>query len=331
MGQGPEARDWNERGLEAAKRGDAAGAEKLYRQSIQEWRRMGSGYAPHLGITEYNLGQALCAQGRLGDAMPVVEDALKLLRGSLGARHLYTLSVMNYLGSLRLMLGDTEGGAALFREALPLERELYPKDEQLSLTLGGLSSVLVREKHPAEALPLAEESLTLALETSGEQSLASALAYANVASVYKWEQRYDRALPLYRKALSIYERLVGPDHPRTAGIQGEIGLLEMEDGKFTLAERDMQRSLDIAQRSGWAFEQWIAESNLGMLRYRQGKLEEAAGLLTRSMSKQEQAGIRGGLDMAVTIDTLAKVREKQRRFDEARELREREATVGASH
>lgn len=330
LGQSGEALELNEKGLAAANRGDQAGAERLYRQSIAVWRKLGAGYEAHLGTTEFNLGQALCAMGRRTEAKAELEEAVTLLRGSLGVRYLNTLSAINYLGGLELMVGDSARAEALFNEVLPVERALYPKDKQMALTLGGLSSIRIRAGKIAEALPLAEEGLTLALAVDGELSIYGALAYANVAAVHKWAGRYERALPLYRKSLSIYEKLLGPEHPRVASILGEIGLLEMQEGNFTLAERDMQRSLDIVRRPpGWAFEEWIGESNLGTLRYRQGKFNDAARLLAHSLSMQEQAGIHGGLDLAVTLDTLARVREKQRRFEDAKQLRERAVMVSS--
>src|SRR5580658_10093261 len=97
MGQGREGLDLNDRGLAAAGRGDQAAAERLYRQAVEVWRKMGPDYRAHLGITEYNLSQSLCAQGRRSDALPVLEDALQLLRDTVGVRHLNTLSTMNYL------------------------------------------------------------------------------------------------------------------------------------------------------------------------------------------------------------------------------------------
>lgn len=328
MGQGPEAFDLNERGLAAAGRGDQAGAERLYRQAMDEWRKMGSDYKAHLGTSEYNLGQTLCAEGRRNEALPVLEDSLHLLRESLGVRHIHTLSAMNYLASLQLMMGDAIHADALFHEALPVERDLYPKDGQLALTLGGLSTILVRAGKSVEALPLAEEELSIALQEDGEQSLQAALAYANVAAVHKWAGRYARALPLYRKSLSIYNHVVGPEHPRTASVLTEIGLMEMEDGNYTLAERDMLHALDIAERSpAWTFEQWIAESNLGTLRFKQGKYDDAARRLTRSVTLQEQAGIHTGRDLAFTLEELAKVREKQRRFQDAKQLRDQAVMV----
>jgi tetratricopeptide (TPR) repeat protein len=328
MGQGREGFELNDRGLAAAGRGDNASAERLYRQAMEVWNKMGPDYRAHLGTTEFNLGQALCAQGRRTEALPVLRDALDLLRGAAGIRHLNTLSAANFLGGLELMLGDSGSAEILFREALPVERELYPKDGQLSLTLGGLSSILMRQGRLDEALPMAEEALTLALAAEGEQSLYAALAYANVAAIHKWEHRYDRALPLYRKSLSIYQRLLGPEHPRAAGLSMDIGMLEMEEGNYTLAEHDLLHALDVVGRSpAWVFEQWIGETNLGMLRLKQGKYDEAARRLSRSVTLQEQAGIQGGRDLAITLEGLAQVREKQRRFDDAKQLRNRASMV----
>ena len=328
MGQNNEAFDLNERGLQAASHGDPAAAERLYRQSMEAWRKMGPDYRAHLAITEYNLGQSLCAQGRREDALPVVEDALESLRATLGVRHINTISAMNFLAGLELMRGDTTHAEALFREALPVERALYPKDVQLALTLGGLSSVLVRQRKTDEALPQAEEGLTISLAAEGEMSPHTAMAYANVAMVHKWAGRNDRALPLDRKALSIYQHLLGPEHPRIASLLTEIGLLEMEDGKYTLAEHDMLHALEIAERSpGWAFEEWVGESNLGILRFHQGKYDEAARWLSNSVALQEQAGIHEGSDLALTLEELAKVRQKQHRFEDARQLHNRAVLV----
>jgi tetratricopeptide (TPR) repeat protein len=330
MGQSREAFDLNERGRDAAERGDQVAAERFYRQAMGVWSKMGPDYLPHLATSEYNLGQSLCGQGRRGEALPLIEDALRILRGTLGVRHINTLSAMNYLAAAEAMMGDTARAGALFQEALPVERELYPKDAQLALTLGGISSLLVRENKTAEALPLAEEALTIALAAEGEQSLHGALAYANVATVHKWAGRYDRAMPLYRKSLSIYERLLGPNHPRTAGILMEIGLLEMEDGNYTMAERDMRHGLDVVERlPGLSFEQWIGATNLGILRLKQGKYDEADRLLARSVAMQDEAGIHGGRDLAITLEALAQVREKERRYTDAKQLRDRAATVSS--
>jgi len=330
-GQGREGFDLNDRGLEAAGRGQQAEAERLYREAIEVWRKMGPEYAAHRATVEYNLGQSLCAQGRRREAIEVLEDALEVYRGTLGMSHINTLTIVNYLAATRFMLGDTGRAAVLYQEALPVERELYPKDVQLARTLGGLSSILVREGKTADAVPPAEESLTIALAAEGEDSLDAALAYANAARAHQWAGHAERALPLYRKSLSIYERLVGPGHPRVASILTEVGLIEMQEGKDSLAERDLLHAMNLLAKGPpvWMFEQWVAENNLGLLRLKQGKLDEAGRLLTHSLALQEQAGVRAGLDRAATLKALAQVRDKQRRYEDAKQLREQAVTISS--
>ena len=77
---------------------------------------------------------------------------------------------MNELATNYLMTGDPDRAAALYREALPIERELYPRDIQTARTLEGLSYGLVRQVQGQEALQLAEEALGIAIESHrGEQ------------------------------------------------------------------------------------------------------------------------------------------------------------------
>ena len=38
----------------------------------------------------------------------------------------------------------------------------------------------------------------------------------NLAGLYQTQGRYAEAEPLYKRALAIYEKALGPDHPRSA-------------------------------------------------------------------------------------------------------------------
>ena len=142
------------------------------------------------------------------------EEALALHRRSLGAKHHRTVSNMNLLASDYLMLSDPLSAQALLEEALPIGRELYPNDIQTARTLEGLANVLMRQDKPDGAMPLAEEALVIALKVAGEDSLDAALAFSTVAEVHRSGGRPERALPLYRKARALYEKSLGPDHPR---------------------------------------------------------------------------------------------------------------------
>lgn len=64
-----------------------------------------------------------------------------------------------------------------------------------------------------------------------------------------------------------------------------------------------------------------AEDNLGMLRLRQKRYGEADQALTHSVALQRQFLLKPGSELAGTLQALAAVREKERRFDDAANLK----------
>jgi tetratricopeptide (TPR) repeat protein len=185
----------------------------------------------------------------------------------------------------------------------------------------------MRESQTEKAIPLAEEALALTVKSEGENSLDAALAYANIAEAHRVLGRNDRALPLFKKARTTYERLLGADHPRVSSVLTQEGLLMLQEGKLAMAEEALERSLGIVQRScpNCAFERAAAENNLALLRIRQGKLEEADRLLTNVLALQEKAPEMPKSEMAVTLNSLAVVRQREKRFEDAERLKQRAA------
>jgi len=327
--QSPTPMDLNEQGVQASGRGDYAQAQAFYERSITGWRALGPDYAAHLGSTLLNLGQALSAQGRRREAVKAYEEALALERSSLGPSHIRTLMTMNYLGATDLMLGNIDRASALFQEALPLLRAHYPNDTELAHTLAGLAALRIWTGHVEEANPLAEEALSLTVKNEGEDSLDAALMYATVAESHRAAGRPDRAEPLYRKAIAIYGRQLGPDHPRVAQTRSQEALVLMNEGKLALAEQELRQATSELAKSCPACyaEQWNIETNLGILRSRQGKYKEADRLLAHALELQEQHSEIPGPPMAATLRSLAEVRRQERRYDDADRLSRRAASI----
>jgi tetratricopeptide (TPR) repeat protein len=315
----------NNLGLAAASRGDYGEAERVYGEAMTLWKSLGPQYRAHLATTQGNLAEVLCMEGKRREGAKAYEESLASHRQFLGTQNLRTLTIMNLLAGTYLMLGDDDRAATLFDEALGVERESYPNDLQLARTLAGLGLLRLRAKKPEEALPMAEEALNLVLKAGKDNGLDAALAYANVGEAHRWLGNTDRALPLLRKARSIYESILGPTHPRVASVLSQEGLIYMEDGKYSLAEKDMVQSLDYLAKScpACTFEQLVGENNLGLLRLRQGKYAEADRLLTHVVSLEERYMTRPGSDMATALLALAQVREKERRYEDAARLHRR--------
>ncbi|MCU1238047.1 MAG: repeat-containing protein, partial [Candidatus Solibacter sp.] len=223
----------NNQGNRLAEKAEYAAAEPLYREAIDIWRTLGPEFEPHLAGTLLNLAVDLSGEGKRPAAMKVYADALALHRHSLGDRHHRTLTNMNLLASTFLMLGSPDRAEALFREALPVERELFPADIQTARTLEGLSNCMIRNNQLRDALTLSEEALAIAIKAAGEDSLDVALAYASVGEAHRSSGNNTRALPIFRKSRSLYEKFLGPNHPRVASLLSQEGLILMDDNKLS--------------------------------------------------------------------------------------------------
>jgi tetratricopeptide (TPR) repeat protein len=325
------AKNLNNEANRVADLGNYAEAERLYQQSIDIWRSLGPGFEAHTAGTLVNLAVALSGEGRRPAATRLFQEALALHLRALGPRHLRTITNMNELATNYLMTGDPDRGEALYREVLPIERELYPHDLQLAHTLEGLAYDFVRRKVGQEALPLAEEALRIAIERTGENSLEAALAYSTVAESYRIMSAGERALPLYRKARVLYEKALGPDHPRVASLLSQEGLILMHDGKFALADQAMTQAVKSLKKTcpDCQAELAITQSNLGLLRLRQKRYRDADEAFSAVIELREKVNASTAPELADALQNLAAVREKEHLLDDAARLNSRAQMIRA--
>jgi tetratricopeptide (TPR) repeat protein len=72
---------------------------------------------------------------------------------------------------------------------------------------------------------------------------------AGLAAVYQARARYAEAEPFYRRALSIVERALGPDHAQAALPLGGLAALYNAEGRYREAEPLYRRTLAIQERA----------------------------------------------------------------------------------
>jgi tetratricopeptide (TPR) repeat protein len=299
-----DAKALNQRGLDAASRRDYAEAEKNYRQSAAIYRALGPQFEAHLSIELFNLAESMCGQGKWRAGEPIFQESLTLSRRALGPRHMRTLVDINALAHVAMMFGDAPRAETLLAEALGIERTSYPASIQLAETLAGLSVLKVRACEFDEALPLADEALSIALKAEGMEGPESAMMYQNVAQLHQAARRPERALPLFRKARAILERLGNTNDPKYASLLSQEGLALMDDGKLAMAEGSMKRAIELLSQPPVAVvELAVAQNNLGLLRMQQKKYAEADELLTKALSGEQDAA-----QISRTREALAQIR-----------------------
>src|SRR5579862_1629698 len=101
----------------------------------------------------------------------------------------------------------------------------------------------------AEAVPVAQQVLTIRERVRGPDHPDVATALISLAALYTEQSRYAEAEPLYKRALAIDEKALGPDHPDVATALNGLALIYGYQGRNAEAEPLYRRSLSILEKA----------------------------------------------------------------------------------
>jgi tetratricopeptide (TPR) repeat protein len=197
----------------------------------ERWREM----LPHLFATleratalkvkprllqAYLLNQAglfLYYQGRYGEAEPLYQQALAIMRERLGEQHPDTATSLNNLAGLYQAQGRYDEAEPLYQQALAIRKaRLGEQHPDTAASLNNLAGLYQAQGRYDEAEPLYQQALAIMRERLGEQHPDTATSLNNLAGLYQAQGRYDEAEPLYQQALAIRKARLGEQHPDTA-------------------------------------------------------------------------------------------------------------------
>ena len=108
---------------------------------------------------------------------------------------------------------------------------------------------LYAQGHYQEALPFAEQALSLGEHEFGSEHPNTATLLNELALIYRALGRYTAAEPLNKRALAIYEKTLGPKHRHVATSLSNLAALYVDQGRYAEAVPLYQRAFLIAQRA----------------------------------------------------------------------------------
>ncbi|WP_414573145.1 tetratricopeptide repeat protein [Nostoc sp. CCY 9925] len=134
--------------------------------------------------------------------------------------------------------------------------------------------------------------------------------------------QYSEAEPLYEKALSLRQRLLGEEHPDVASSYNNLAGLYLSQGKYSEAEPLYQTALSLRQRllGEDHFDVATSYNNLAALYYFQGKYSEAEPLYQTALSLRKRLLGEEHPHVASSYNNLAALYESQKRYSEAEPL-----------
>ena len=225
------------------------------------------------------------------------------------------------LGQALLARGDYPGARGALEAALAdAEDVLAPGDLDIATLLNDLGMIGKYDgrfddaaAHYARALPLAQ--------ALGEEGMVATLHH-NLAGLAHSRGDYAGAEPHARRAIELNAALRGPDHPRVAGDEGELGEILAALGRLDEAEALVRGA---AAKFAAAYgpehvECAIARTSLGSILHRAGRPAEAEVEYRAGLAVREALTGREHPELAPTLINLATLLAERGDTDEAEAL-----------
>jgi CHAT domain-containing protein/Tfp pilus assembly protein PilF len=216
--------------------------------------------------------EALAAQGQLNEAETLHDRVLAIYLRTVGPEHALTATGYSNLGNVRYLQGKLADAEAAHRQALAIrEKVLGPDHPDTATSLNNLANVLFEQGKDERA--------------SGAEQRARARAGQRVQSLSEVEG-------LYRRALAIQERALGPDHPAIANTLNNLSAMLDQQGKSSEAELLQRRALAILEKALGPLHPDTASTltTLAVSLDRQNKIVESEQVYLRAVDTSRKAG-----------------------------------------
>ncbi len=230
------------------------------------------------------IGDAYLALGRFADALPLREQAVRVLTEAYGPDHPELSGALRLQASTLLSLHRPEEAEPLCRQALRLQPQSKEADFERAANLSCLAWV-AKSRHDFSTAIRYERDAVKIIERIEPESYRLALSSHRLGIMYIDVTAWDSAELYLHRALVLFEALFPPGHPKIATTQKDLAKVYKERGNLT-------RALDYLERALAAEKQVLGDEHphvartyllLAGIRYRLGDVTAAEELLRRTL------------------------------------------------
>ncbi|MGM9445011.1 tetratricopeptide repeat protein [Streptomyces murinus] len=256
--------------------GDNERAEEVFRRVLQlEEEALGVEH-PSTLITRANLASALVLRQKFTEAKAEIRTVLEARTRILGSDHPETLDARHTLAVLQMRHGeiDAKSAAEVFAELIDAQRRQLI-DDHPNVLIG-------RDSHAAALRSMGEVSQS---ESEYRSILEAATARHGAQHPVTLNARFEWAMSLGRigrthdavtemqEVLNLQQRLLGESHRNVGSIRASLGVLLLQQGSLSEAEKQLQHALSIlSEHDGERFD---VQHDLVAVLHARGRVREA--------------------------------------------------------
>lgn len=274
-------------------------AREHYNKAVEFARSAGDPFT--LGMALANLGVVYLQMSDLKSAETVLKEALGISESAerevqqapetdhgSGPRFLRAM-VLNSLGELHHVSGDTDGAKAYYEEAVTIHRQINCRVGE-AVNLASLADVSRRDWQAALAVSQYEQALTISREIGDRIGEAGALG--GLGKVYRDMNKLDLAEQCHKQALQI-QREIGDELGWATSLHN-LGKVYRRQGDLRRAEEHHEEALAIYRAFGSRVGEANACGNLGNVWLASGEIDRAKRYYQKALTIDEEIGNRPG-------------------------------------
>jgi len=229
-------------------RGDQAqyeDEEKLVRQGLDIDKRRLPPTHPALGKATYALGRALDQRGQYDQAIPVLEEAVRI-QSAPGANTADLIVSLGELANSQFYLGHYDTSESLNQRALTMDRQLYgDRHPNVAEDMVNLGAIQYERGNYKEAERYDRQALDIIRSFFGSDHPETASLMTSLGRALVAQDRLGEASDMLQQALGVEERVYGKVHPRVASTLSDLGKIAQRQGRLDEAVQDFSRMTDI--------------------------------------------------------------------------------------
>ncbi|MDJ0836219.1 MAG: serine/threonine-protein kinase [Acidobacteriota bacterium] len=236
------------------------------------------------------LGRLLCRRGDRLESLPILEEALELLRNN-NANDEIVSDALVELAYARTVMGDFDPAEQLLKEALAIQNGITDQpDPRKAVILRHLGNIYLRREQRDEAVRYLEESLDMNRQLYNGKHGNIAVLLHDLAKIKRRQGDLDAAEDLNRQSIALKRELLGYNHPSIAGTLHNLAIV-------LTGKKDLEGALE-AELEALA----VHRESLGRENSNLATLHWNMGFLLREMGRPREAE----LHMSICFDLICR-------------------------
>jgi CHAT domain-containing protein len=204
---------------------DLPDADSCFRRALAIFKAVGGSQSKDAGAVLLNLADLYADHGRWGEAESDFREALTIAVQAYGQNDPHVANVMRDGASLLLDEGKLEPAARVLRGAIAIYTQAGPAfNSPLAATYNLAGQAVADSGDNKVAETLFQKAIDLSEKSDGPNSETYATYLANLADVYRKEQRFTEAEPLYMRMIAILQQHKSLDDPTLDEVDVNIAL-----------------------------------------------------------------------------------------------------------